>query len=151
MTCQYHRMIFWPPYLTHFLWNHPGMEVKNHELTLVQVMDWCRQAISHYLSQYWPRSMSPFAVTSQNVLMYLYLAIVPNVKIVKSWHGHTFLITQTQTGVYSTYKHIHLETSHQDCIAKYKHIEKYQTHTIKSAKMHMIYTSEYLIWSFSLI
>ena len=29
--------------------------------TLVQVMAWCRQAPSHYLSQCWPRSMSPYA------------------------------------------------------------------------------------------
>ena len=31
--------------------------------TLVQVMAWCRQASSHYLSQCWPRSMSPCGVT----------------------------------------------------------------------------------------
>ena len=31
--------------------------------TLVKVMAWCRQATSHYLSQCWPRSMSPYGVT----------------------------------------------------------------------------------------
>ena len=31
--------------------------------TLVQVMAWCRQAPSHYLSQCWPRSMPPYDVT----------------------------------------------------------------------------------------
>ena len=31
--------------------------------TLVQVMAWCRQATSHYLSQCWPRSLSPYGVT----------------------------------------------------------------------------------------
>ena len=31
--------------------------------TLVQVMAWCRQATSHYLSQRWPRSMSSYGVT----------------------------------------------------------------------------------------
>ena len=31
--------------------------------TLVQVMAWCRQATSHYLSQCCPRSLSPFGVT----------------------------------------------------------------------------------------
>ena len=31
--------------------------------TLVQVMAWCRQAPSHYLSQCWPRSMSLHGVT----------------------------------------------------------------------------------------
>ena len=28
--------------------------------TPIQVMVWCRQVTSHYLSQYWPRSMSPY-------------------------------------------------------------------------------------------
>ena len=31
--------------------------------TLVQVMAWCRQATSHYLSLCWPRSLSPYGVT----------------------------------------------------------------------------------------
>ena len=31
--------------------------------TMVQVTAWCRQATSHYLSQCWPRSMSPYGVT----------------------------------------------------------------------------------------
>ena len=30
--------------------------------TLVQVMAWCRQATSHYLSQFWPRSLSPYGI-----------------------------------------------------------------------------------------
>ena len=34
----------------------------DHHSTLVQVMAWCRQATSHYLSQCWPRSMSPYGV-----------------------------------------------------------------------------------------
>ena len=29
----------------------------------VQVMAWCHQAISYYLNQCWPRSMSPYGVT----------------------------------------------------------------------------------------
>ena len=31
--------------------------------TLVHVMAWCRQETSHYLSQCWPSSMSPYGVT----------------------------------------------------------------------------------------
>ena len=31
--------------------------------TLVQVMAWCRQATSHYLSQCWPRSPTPYGIT----------------------------------------------------------------------------------------
>ena len=30
--------------------------------TLVQVMAWCRQATSHFLSQWWPRSLSLYGV-----------------------------------------------------------------------------------------
>ena len=32
-------------------------------LTLVQAIAWCRQVTSHYLSQCWPQSMSPYDVT----------------------------------------------------------------------------------------
>ena len=35
----------------------------DHSSTLVQVMAWCRQATSHYLSQCWPRPLSPYDVT----------------------------------------------------------------------------------------
>ena len=38
--------------------------------TLVQVMAWCRQATSHYLSQCWPRSMSPYGVTKHQWVNY---------------------------------------------------------------------------------
>ena len=31
--------------------------------TFVQVMAWCHQATSHCLSQYWPRSLSPYGIT----------------------------------------------------------------------------------------
>ena len=36
--------------------------------TLAQIMDWCHQATSHYLSQCWPSSMSPYGVTIQRWL-----------------------------------------------------------------------------------
>ena len=35
----------------------------NEKSVLVQVMVWCRQATSHYLSQCWHRYMSPYGVT----------------------------------------------------------------------------------------
>ena len=38
-------------------------DLADDKSTLVQVMAWCRQAASHYLSQCWPRSMSPNDVT----------------------------------------------------------------------------------------
>ena len=43
-----------------------SLDFTNDQSTLVQVMAWCRQATSHYLSQCWPRSLLPlpFGVTS---------------------------------------------------------------------------------------
>ena len=38
-------------------------DLPDDKSTLVQVMAWCRQATSHYLSQYWPNFMLPYGVT----------------------------------------------------------------------------------------
>ena len=40
-----------------------SLDLTNDESTWVQVMAWCRQATSHYLSHCWPRSLSPYGVT----------------------------------------------------------------------------------------
>ena len=39
------------------------IDLTDDKSTLVQVMAWCHQATSHYLSQCWPRFMSPNGVT----------------------------------------------------------------------------------------
>ena len=39
-----------------------SLDFADDQSTLVQVMAWCRQATSHYLSQWWPRSLSPYGV-----------------------------------------------------------------------------------------
>ena len=39
------------------------LDLTDDKSTLVQVMAWCRWATSHYLSQCWPRSLSPYGVT----------------------------------------------------------------------------------------
>ena len=44
------------------LWRMP-FDPTGNKSTLVQVMAWCRQATSHYLSQCWHRSLSPYGVT----------------------------------------------------------------------------------------
>ena len=36
-----------------------SLDLTDDKSTLVQVTAWCRQATSHYLSQWWPRSRSP--------------------------------------------------------------------------------------------
>ena len=40
-----------------------SLDFTNDQSTSVQVMAWCRQAISHYLNQCWPRSLSPYGIT----------------------------------------------------------------------------------------
>ena len=40
-----------------------SLDCTDDQSTLVQVMAWCRQATSHYLSQCWPRSISPYGIT----------------------------------------------------------------------------------------
>ena len=39
------------------------LDLTDDKSALVQVMAWCHQATSHFLSQCWPRSMSPNGVT----------------------------------------------------------------------------------------
>ena len=39
------------------------LDLTDDKSTLVQVMAWCRQVSSHYMSQCWPRFMSPYGVT----------------------------------------------------------------------------------------
>ena len=45
--------------------------------TLVQVMAWCRQATSHYLSQCWPRSLSPYGVTRTQCVKFVLPQVTP--------------------------------------------------------------------------
>ena len=40
-----------------------SLDFTDDQSTLVQVMAWCRQATSHYLSQCWPRSLMPYGIT----------------------------------------------------------------------------------------
>ena len=39
-----------------------SLDLSDDKSTLVQVMAWCRQATSHYLSQCWPEFLSPHGV-----------------------------------------------------------------------------------------
>ena len=39
------------------------LDFNDDQSPLVQVMAWCRKATSHYLSQCWPRFLSPYGVT----------------------------------------------------------------------------------------
>ena len=83
-----------------------SLDFTDDQSTLVQVMAWCRQATSHYLSQWWPRSLSPYVVTrpqwiehSHNLSRYntmLYIAVqwLKQTKIVPTWNSQmTHLIS----------------------------------------------------------
>ena len=39
-----------------------SLDLTEDKSTLLQVMAWCHQATSHYLSQCWPRSVSPYGI-----------------------------------------------------------------------------------------
>ena len=54
----------------------------DHKSTMVQVMAWCRQATSHYLSQCWLRSMPIYAMAS---LGYTELAEVYQLAALLQW------------------------------------------------------------------
>ena len=62
------------------------MDLTDGKSTLVQVMAWCRQATSHYLSQCWPESLYPYGIIrpqwvkpkprterSNTVMIYIYI------------------------------------------------------------------------------
>ena len=53
-----------------------SLDFTEDKSTLVQVMAWCHQATSHYLSQCWPRFLSPYSVTRP--------------QWVKQWLNHIF-------------------------------------------------------------
>ena len=52
-----YRIISWVPVVIAFIWMPQNLT--NEKSTLIQVMAWCRQAASQYLSQLWHRSLSP--------------------------------------------------------------------------------------------
>ena len=47
-----------------------SLDFTHDKSTLVQVMAWRRQATLHYLSQSWPRSLSPYGMTGPQCIQY---------------------------------------------------------------------------------
>ena len=68
----------------------------DHKSTLVQVMVWCRQATSHYLSQCWLSSLSPYGVVrpqwvnDSNIiwLMISHIATIKSNMTIMAWHPY---------------------------------------------------------------
>ena len=59
-------------------WNSLSKDFTDDKSTLVQVMAWCRQAPSHYLSQCCPRSLSPYRITRPQWVNQCWLGLVPS-------------------------------------------------------------------------
>ena len=73
-----------------------SLDFTDDQSTLVQVMAWCRQATNHCLSQYWPRSLSPYGVirpqwVNQN-------STKPN-KTMCMFYGNTIFMAQCKTAL----------------------------------------------------
>ena len=58
-----------------------SLDLTDDKSTLVQVMAWCRQATSHYLTQCWPRSLPPYGVTRPQ---WAHTPLVPHMR---QWTG----------------------------------------------------------------
>ena len=77
-----------------------SMDLADDKSTLVQVMAWCRQATSLYLSQCWPRSMTPCGATrphwanwSQHFVIIWVLRMFPSTVTISFNNIITILIT----------------------------------------------------------
>ena len=77
-------------------------------------MAWCRQATSHYLSQRWPRSLSPYGVTRpQCVVITYYLTACPVPDYDDRWIvlGHIKLLILTTSFIWKSTIALHYRHS----------------------------------------
>ena len=71
-----------------------SLDFTDDQSTLVQVMAWCRQATSHYLSQCWPRSLSPYGVIRPQ-WVHSIIMIFPYFQVsYPRWHVELFWISE---------------------------------------------------------
>ena len=73
-----------------------AMEPYYWQATLVQVMTWCHQAITHYLGQCWPSSMSPCINQKDIYFMELWLWIYLKSKRIAQYYRQTSNIRCTK-------------------------------------------------------
>ena len=86
--------------------------------TLVQVMTWCRHATSHYLSQCWPKSQSPYGVTRPQCVNGIQSPHFNS--LISCWLGNYICFTECQIRM-SQYEHTCFEF-----LIKYLHISLQQ-------------------------
>ena len=73
------------------LWNCLQVIAIGPQSTLAQVMAWCHQASSHYLTQCWPRSMTPYGDTwpwCVNKKLFAFMGFNLNVSCALVTHPH---------------------------------------------------------------
>ena len=66
-----------------------SLDLTDDKSTLVQVMAWCREATSHYLSQCWPRSLLPLR-QPPGYKTWLQICIVNTCQQAQSWSRVSF-------------------------------------------------------------
>ena len=73
-----------------------SLDFTDDQSTLVQVMAWCRQATSHYLSQCWPRSLMPYSITRPQWVNLIWLGDAYNVnEHAKAYHNFSYILIAT--------------------------------------------------------
>ena len=88
------------------------LDLTDNKSTSVQVMAWCRQATSHYLSQCWPRSISPNGITGPQwvnvVMVYDFHDDITPISLNRRWWYSNMLIPFLQKYVLHILNHIHI-------------------------------------------
>ena len=64
-------------------------DLTDDKSTLVQVMAWCRQATSQYLSQCWPSSLWPYGVTKPQRVKALTLSKMADIFQTTFWNAYS--------------------------------------------------------------
>ena len=85
-------------------------DLTDDKSTLVEVMAWCHQTTSHYLSQCWPRSLSPCGVTRPQ-----WVKVVCFVMVIKSDNKAIQFITSLWWEM-SIFKDSHINSLKQEHI-----------------------------------
>ena len=100
------------------------------ESTFVQVMAWCREVTSHYLSQCWPRSVSPYGVTRPQWVQWL----------IAWWHQTIDYLNQCWLRINQTFCSAHINALYQILIisnTKWSaHLNAYEMLLISIIKNH---------------
>ena len=79
-----------------------SLDFSDDKSTLVQVMTWCCQATSHYLSQCWPRSLSPYGVIRPKWVNFTIFDIVKTLAI--CWISESYLTGVTTALLWETWQ-----------------------------------------------